>query len=109
MKRRQKGTEENITILSSDNYSGPLNLLVSEKVMLLKSAIKHSGNRAIMARFIGVSLRNIFRLITAHSLDEIINDRKATIILLESLEKEYPLIFINNDVFDSMFKEPLSL
>jgi hypothetical protein len=106
MKRGRKGTydeEAQVTVHNSDNYSGCMNLLALQKGLLLQAALRFRGHRSLIAKELDISLRNLFRVITAHSLDGVIDDTREAFILLEKMRKEYPLIFMSGEEFDKMF------
>lgn len=97
-------TEKNdeITIYTDEDYRGDLNLKVLEKATIIQAALKYQRYRRLMAKAIGMSNRNLFRRIMAHSLDELFehnNKDEALRTELKRLVTEWPLIFESREKF----------
>ena len=58
-----------LKVYSDEDYKGCLNILKLHRTLILKANIKYFGNRARMARALGISRNALYEKIYQHSLD----------------------------------------
>lgn len=96
---RQSGI---IRVYNSDDYSGDLNLLVSERFLILKAFVRFRGYRKLMSQELDVSIRHLFRLFFMHDLDELFHSEYAHEKANQELNKiraSYPWMFYSDKEF----------
>lgn len=85
-----------IIVHTDADYDSCLNLRALEKILILLAAKRFTGYRPLMAKELGIHVRNLYLRIEAHGLESILFSKGNNHLIineLQSLKKKFPNIF----------------